>query len=164
MRRAGAVMRRAEAADLPAIVALTADAYAAYAAVLDAPPLPVTEDYAPRVAAGQVWLLEDDAGPGAAPAGLIVLERHDDHLLIFSVAVAPARQGQGLGRRLLDWAEAQARQAGRPRLRLYTNAKMTRNIALYTRCGYHETGRRAHPVRRDWIRVDMEKPLDEVRR
>jgi ribosomal protein S18 acetylase RimI-like enzyme len=150
-------MRMATAADLPAVVALTVAAYAAYGDVLDAPPVPVTTDYVPRIAAGGVWLLNDGAGP---PAGLIVLERHPDHLLIFSVVVAPACQGQGLGRRLLTWVEAQARAAGLARVRLYTNAKMTRNIALYTHCGYRETGRRENPARPGWIAVDMAKTLD----
>ncbi len=150
------MIRLATQGDLPAIVALTAVAYARYGAVLDAPPLPVTEDYAPRIAAGQVWVAE---GPAGAPSGLIVLEHEPDHLLIFSVAVAPERQGEGLGRRLLAWAEAEARAAGVDTLRLYTNARMTRNIALYTRCGYRETGRRAHPIRPGWVLVDMEKSL-----
>jgi ribosomal protein S18 acetylase RimI-like enzyme len=151
------VIRPATAAELPAIVALTVAAYAEYRAVLDAPPLPVTEDYAPRIAGGEVWLLADGTAP---PAGLIVLERHPDHLLIFSVAVAPDRQHEGLGRRLLAWAEAQAREAGIATLRLYTNARMTRNLALYARCGYRETGRRSNPARPGWVAVDMEKTLN----
>ncbi|MGH7042144.1 MAG: GNAT family N-acetyltransferase [Acetobacteraceae bacterium] len=168
------MIRHAAPEDLAAIVALTEAAYAPYDAVLDAPTVPVTEDYVPRIAAGQVWLLEDAAGAAGAPrgpimpagpivpAGLIVLERHPDHVLIFSVAVAPSRQGEGLGRRLLAWAEAQARAGGVAEVRLYTNAKMTRNIALYARCGYRETGRRGHPARKDWVRVDMAKTLGET--
>ena len=152
-------MRVATATDLPAIVALTASAYAAYDLVLDAPAVPVTEDYAPRVAAGEVWLLEEVA----ALLGLIVLETHTDHLMIFSVAVAPAQQGRGLGRGLLAFADARARAAGLTELRLYTNAKMTRNIALYTRYGYRETGRRANPLRPGWVRVDMTRTLRPVR-
>jgi len=150
-------MRVATLADLSAVVAMTGAAYAVYDGVLDGPPIPVTTDYAPRIAGGGVWLLADGAGP---PAGLIVLERHPGHVLIFSVVVAPAHQGQGLGRRLLAWAELQARDAGLAEVRLYTNAKMTRNIALYSQFGYHETGRRENPARPGWIRVDMAKTLD----
>jgi ribosomal protein S18 acetylase RimI-like enzyme len=62
-------------------------------------------------------------------------------MLIYSVAICPGFQGQGLGRCLLDWAERQAVQAGYSRLRLYTNALMTSNIALYRGLGYEETGR-----------------------
>ena len=168
------VTRLATAADLPAIVALTAAAYAVYDLVLDAPAVPVTEDYAPRVAAGEVWLLEERAEPvglpvglpmglpAGLPMGLIVLETHKDHLMIFSVAVAPGQQGRGVGRRLLEFADARARAAGLAELRLYTNAKMMRNIALYTRYGYRETGRRANPLRPGWVRVDMTRTLTDA--
>ena len=152
------MIRLGAAADLPAIVALTAAAYAVYDAVLDAPALPVTEDYAPRIAAGEVWLLEE----AATPIGLIVLETHPDHLMIFSVAVAPNQQGRGIGLRLLAFADARARAAGLSEVRLYTNARMTRNIALYTRYGYRETGRRTNPLRPGWVRVDMTRSLTDA--
>lgn len=148
-------LRLAEAADLGAVVAITGAAYAHYTDALGAPPVPITEDYRPRVAAGQVWLLDVDGGP----AGLIVLERHADHLVIFSVAVAPKYQGKKLGSRLLRFAEDQAREAGLGRVTLYTNARMEKNIALYTASGYRETSRRAHPIRPGWVLVDMEKAL-----
>ncbi|MEI9421720.1 GNAT family N-acetyltransferase [Mesorhizobium sp. Cs1299R1N1] len=149
-------MRLAGPEDLAAIVALTQAAYAPYNAILDAPPIPVTEDYAPRIERGEVWLLES----GNDPAGLIVLERHEDHAMIFSVAVSPAFQGQKLGIALLNHADEQARLWGLPEVRLYTNAKMERNIALYAAYGYRETGRRPNPYRPGWILVDMAKPID----
>lgn len=149
------MIRLAVSRDIPAIISLTRAAYAPYLAQLGAAPVPVTEDYAPRVAAGQVWLLEQDA----ALAGLIVLERRADHILIFSVAVAPSHQGKGHGIRLLAWAEEKAREAGLQEVRLYTNAKMERNVALYSSYGYRETGRRPHPVRQGSVVVDMAKAL-----
>lgn len=152
----GFVIRIATAADCGAVAALTEAAYAPYAARFGAPPIPVTEDYAPRIERGEVWLLTGE-GP---PAGLLVLEQHADHLLIFSIAVAPQHQHKGFGQRLLAWAERAARAAGVGELRLYTNARMERNIALYTACGYRETGRRANPLRSGWTVVDMAKPLD----
>jgi len=151
-------MRLARPDDLSAVVALTMDAYAPYTALLGAPPIPVTEDYAPRVARGEVWLLEEDS----ELAGLIVLERHADHAMIFSVAVAPAFQGKKLGIALLDFAEDQARLWGLPEVRLYTNSRMERNIALYSAYGYRETGRRPNPHRPGWTVVDMAKPVDKA--
>lgn len=149
-------LRQAGPEDLPTIVRLTLDAYAAHTARLGGPPLPVTEDYAPRIGRGEVWLLDDGAGE---PAGLIVLEDAADHLLIHSVAVATARQGQGLGGRLLSFAEGLARTRGLGAIRLYTNPRMTGNIALYRRHGYRETGRRPNPRRPGWTLVDMAKDL-----
>ncbi|MDX8539315.1 N-acetyltransferase [Mesorhizobium abyssinicae] len=149
---------KALAADLPAVVSLTTAAYAPYTALLGAPPMPVTEDYAPRIERGEVWLLES----GAELAGLIVLERHADHVMIFSVAVSPAFQGKKLGIALLDFADEQTQTWGLPEVRLYTNSRMERNIALYTAYGFRETGRRAHPYRPGWIVVDMAKPVDQA--
>lgn len=151
-------IRQALAGDLQAVVAITTDAYAPYTALFGAPPIPVTEDYAPRIARGEVWLLED----GSDLAGLLVLERHDDHAMIFSVAVSPAFQGRKLGIALLDFADEQARSWGVPEVRLYTNSRMERNIALYSAYGYRETGRRANPYRPGWILVDMAKPVDKA--
>ncbi|PBB37876.1 GNAT family N-acetyltransferase [Mesorhizobium sp. WSM3868] len=151
-------IRQALAGDLQAVVAITTDAYAPYTALFGAPPIPVTEDYAPRITRGEVWLLED----GSDLAGLLVLERHDDHAMIFSVAVSPAFQGRKLGIALLDFADEQARSWGVPEVRLYTNSRMERNIALYSAYGYRETGRRANPYRPGWILVDMAKPVDKA--
>ncbi|TPJ31806.1 GNAT family N-acetyltransferase [Mesorhizobium sp. B2-7-2] len=151
-------MRLARLDDLAAVVALTANAYAPYTPIFGGPPVPVTEDYIPRIERGEVWLLEEGADLG----GLIVLERHPDHAMIFSVAVAPAFQGRRLGIALLDFADEQARSWGAPEVRLYTNSRMERNIALYLAYGYRETGRRANPYRPGWTLVDMVKPVDRA--
>ncbi|CDX14593.1 GCN5-like N-acetyltransferase [Mesorhizobium plurifarium] len=151
-------MRLARPDDLVAVVALTADAYAPYTPIFGGPPIPVTEDYAPRIERSEVWLLEE----GSELAGLIVLERHPDHAMIFSVAVASAFQGRKLGIKLLDFADEQARSWGVQEVRLYTNSRMERNIALYAAYGYRETGRRANPYRPGWTLVDMVKPVGKA--
>ncbi|SDA40867.1 GNAT family N-acetyltransferase [Mesorhizobium qingshengii] len=151
-------IRRALAGDLQTVISLTTAAYAPYTALFGAPPIPVTEDYAPRIARGEVWLLEN----GGELAGLLTLERHDDHAMIFSVAVAPGFQGKGFGIALLKHADEQTRLWGLPEVRLYTNARMERNIALYLAYGFHETGRRPNPYRPGWMLVDMAKPVDET--
>ena len=151
-------IRRALAGDLQTIVSLTEAAYAPYTAMFGTPPIPVTEDYAPRIALGEVWLLES----GSELAGLLTLERHDDHAMIFSVAVSPDFQGKGFGISLLKHADEQTRLWGLPEVRLYTNARMERNIALYLAYGFHETGRRPNPYRPGWVLVDMAKPGDET--
>ncbi|TIN20513.1 MAG: GNAT family N-acetyltransferase [Mesorhizobium sp.] len=150
-------IRKALAGDLQTVVSLTEAAYAPYTALLGAPPIPVTEDYAPRVEGGEVWLLED----GDRLAGLLTLERHDDHAMIFSVAVSPDFQGKGFGIALLKHADEQTRLWGLSEVRLYTNARMERNIALYLAYGFRETGRRPNPYRPGWVLVDMAKPVHE---
>ena len=96
--------RPALADDLGTVVALTEAAYAPYTIAFGAPPVPVTENYAPRIARGEVTLLDEDG----VVAGVLVLERHPEHAMIFSVAVAPAFQGKGFGIALLRYAEKQA--------------------------------------------------------
>ena len=145
------MIRQATAADLALVQAISHAAYAGYEQLLGGLPVPAVEDYAPRIAAGEVWLLGDD--------GVLVMERHPDHAMIYSVAVHPERHGTGLGRALLDAAERMAASWGMPELRLYTNALMTQNQAIYAKRGYRETGRRPHPRRASFTIVDMAKPI-----
>ena len=84
-----------------------------------------------------VWVIEDESGL----AGVIVLLPRPHHLLLDNVAVAPTRQGSGLGRRLLAFAEAEAVRRGYREIRLYTHQTMTENQRLYAAIGYEETGR-----------------------
>ena len=53
-----------------------------------------------------------------------------DYLLLDNIAVDPARHGQGIGRRLLDFTEAEARRRGYGAVELYTNEVMVENIAM----------------------------------
>ena len=148
-------VRAAEPSELVLVTELTERAYARYTDTLGAPPIPVTEDYAPRIRAGEVWLLED----GATPLGVLVLKDKGESLEIFSVAVLPERQGEGIGRRLMTFAEEHARRRGRDMLTLFTNAKMVENIERYRRAGFEESGRRPNPLRPGWTLVDMHKSL-----
>ncbi|MCQ4158834.1 GNAT family N-acetyltransferase [Roseomonas sp. GC11] len=131
--------RPARAAEAPALAALVEAAYGPYVPLIGRRPAPMEDDYAARIAAGEAWLVEDATG---GPAALLVLEEAPDHLWIDNIAVAPAAQGQGLGRALIRFALAEARRRGLGELRLLTNAAMTRNIALYRRFGFQETERR----------------------
>lgn len=153
-----AKMRLATADDLPTVRDISAAAYEPYAALLGGPPLPVTEDYAPRITRDEVWIRDD----GGVVSALAVFERHADHLLIFSLAVAPSFQRQGLGIELLRFVDAQAVEWGVPEVRLYTNARMERNIALYRAYGFQETGRRPNPYRPGWMLVDLAKPAGQM--
>ena len=139
-------------AEAPALAALAERAYAPWLAVTGARPLPMDDDYAARCAAGQAFVLLRDG----VLAGLIVLEDFPDHLWIDNVAVEPALKGKGLGRMLMEFAEAEARRRRLPELRLLTNVLMAANIALYSRLGYAETERRQEKGR---SRVYMAKRL-----
>ncbi|MFS2174722.1 GNAT family N-acetyltransferase [Rhizobium pisi] len=150
------MMRPASPDDLESIVTLTTAAYRPYTELLGASPIPVTEDYAPRIERGEVWLREVDG----ETAGLVVVEQHSDHLMLFSIAVSPAFQGAGHGLSMLRWLEDKAREWAVPEIRLYTNALMERNIARYRAFGFQETGRRPNPYRPGWTLVDMMKEIN----
>jgi gamma-glutamyltranspeptidase len=135
-----------------ALQGLVERAYGQYVERIGRRPAPMDEDYAARITHGQV----DVVVRGTQPVGLIVLVAQDDHLLIDNVAVDPDFQGQGAGRALLAHAERIAVDLGLPELRLYTNAAMTENLALYPSLGYRETGRRTED---GFQRVFFCKPL-----
>jgi ribosomal protein S18 acetylase RimI-like enzyme len=59
-----------------------------------------------------------------------------------NVAVDPSHQGIGVGKALLEHAEAAARNAGFDSIHLYTHERMAENLALYSRIGYVEHDRR----------------------
>ena len=132
------MIRRARPEDRAAVEAIVRDAYSIYIERIGKPPGPMLDDYAALIAQGAVSVLEEADGLIAA---IIVLVPKPSHLLLDNIAVRPDRQGSGLGRRLIAFAEDEARRLGYSELRLYTHEKMTENIALYQRVGFVETGR-----------------------
>ena len=104
------------------------------------------------VARHQVWLLRRQA----VLTAVLELIARPDHLLVENIAVAPEAQGLGLGKRLMAFAEAEARRQGYAEVRLYTNERFVENIALYRAIGYRETHREEMPKR---IAVHMAKSL-----
>lgn len=129
--------RRARPEEAETIRALVRAAYAAYVPRIGREPGPMTDDYAARIAHGEAWILEQDG----APVGVLVLEDRPGALQLDNIAIAPAAQGKGIGRRLIAFAEAEARRRGRALLTLYTHEKMTENLAMYPRLGFTETHR-----------------------
>jgi ribosomal protein S18 acetylase RimI-like enzyme len=127
----------ATADDVKSIQRLVNAAYGKYVGRIGKPPAPMLADYAALVAARSVWVLK---GNGFV-AGVIVLIPQADHLLLDTVAVVPERQGLGLGRRLMIFAEQQAAVHGHDEVRLYTHVTMHENLAVYQKLGYEETGR-----------------------
>lgn len=150
-------IRRAGVDDAEAIAALTQAAYAKHVARIGREPQPMTADYGTLAAEHPIWLLCLDG----EPAGVLVLMLEAEAVLIYSVAIRPERQRLGLGRRLLAFAEQQAKEQGYRSIRLYTNERMEENIALYSRLGYEETGREA---RSGSALIHMAKRLAETPR
>lgn len=131
------VLRRAGDSDASAISALVDAAYGGYRPLLGRTPLPMLTDFAAAIRDHDVWVLE----AGSRIVGVIELLARDDHLWVDNVAIDPAAQGHGLGRRLLAFAEDEARRLGLPALGLLTNERYVANVAMYERYGYRETHR-----------------------
>ncbi|MFF2995570.1 GNAT family N-acetyltransferase [Streptomyces sp. NPDC057950] len=135
----GQGIRRAVASDVGAVKAVTDAAYHPYIARIGVVPQPMEADHAANVAAGRVFVT---GGPGESVTGLVVVEAYEDHLYLDSIAVRPDARGKGVGRRLLAFVEAHARELGLPEVRLFTNAMMWENREIYPKYGYEVVERR----------------------
>jgi len=110
------------------------------------------EDYSDVIAWHRVFVAEDMG----RIVGVIVLITEGGQALLDNVAVHPDTQGRGLGRRLIAFAENEARRLGFPAIELYTHQLMAENQALYARLGYREFDRRTE---KGYPRVYMRKAL-----
>jgi len=126
-----ATIRRGSEEDVPAIESIVRAAYQHYIPRIGKPPGPMTDNYRAQVASGNVWVLLLDH----EIVGLVVLVPEPDYMLLENLAVAPEKQRLGFGRRLIEFAEARARQCGYKKMHLYTNELMHENLAWYSRLG-----------------------------
>jgi GNAT superfamily N-acetyltransferase len=92
-------------------------------------------------------LVEDEA------VGCVAMTpRGRGHVELSKMAVDPAHQGQGHGRRLLEAALAWARDVGMQRVSLQSSSKLPNALALYEKMGFGITRRGPHP---DYARTDI---------
>ncbi|MEU3747583.1 MULTISPECIES: GNAT family N-acetyltransferase [Streptomyces] len=146
--------RPAVPSDVPAVKAVTDAAFHHYIDRIGLVPAPMEYDHAANVAAGRVFVVGDPV------AGLVVVIPEADHLYLDEIAVHPDAQGTGLGRVLMEWVEARARELGLPEVRLLTNAMMWENQKLYERYGYEVVERRVDgPYDRIHYRKVLNSPL-----
>jgi ribosomal protein S18 acetylase RimI-like enzyme len=132
-------LRSAVSSDARALTELVDAAYRHYVDRIGMLPGPMTQDYADVIATRQTTVAEISG----LPVGVLVLNRSTGQFVIENVAVHPEHRGTGLGRALLDLAEAQARRAGFDVVHLFTHEQMTENLAIYTKRGYREDERRS---------------------
>jgi GNAT superfamily N-acetyltransferase len=112
----------------------------------------MTADYAAAIENHIVDLLHAEG----ELVGVIEMIPQPDHLLIENVAVRPAAQGRGHGRRLLAHAERTALALGHRETRLYTNKLFVENVRLYAGLGYEIAFERPFEGR---VLVHMRKAL-----
>jgi GNAT superfamily N-acetyltransferase len=123
--------------DLHSVKEVVRAAYSHYVPLIGRKPAPMLDDYETLIRDRRVQVALRDEVIQA----VLVLIPEDDAMLLDNVAVTPAAQGFGLGRKMLDFAERAARDLGYASIRLYANEAMTENLLLYSRIGYSETHR-----------------------
>ncbi|GAA6526471.1 tRNA (guanosine(37)-N1)-methyltransferase TrmD [Intrasporangium sp. DVR] len=128
-------IRPAEPADVPELFTLTKACWVQEAIAndrLDIPPLVETlDELRGSLAQTQTWI----ARAGARLVGSVRTHVRGDDLFISRLMVAPDLQGNGLGRRLLRWAEESA-PGGTRTISLLAGARSTDNLRMYRKAGY----------------------------
>jgi ribosomal protein S18 acetylase RimI-like enzyme len=147
-----ATIRPATIQEAGGVTACVREAYARYVVRIGREPAPMLVDYDAAILAGEAWVLME----GDDTSGVLVMRPEKGHLFIETVAVRTDRQGSGLGRMLMAFAEEAARDQGLHEIRLYTNEKMTENLPFYRGLGFEETGR---GLDKGYRRVFMKKRL-----
>lgn len=145
--------RRAGENDAETVRALTHAAYSKWVAVIGRRPKPMNVDYEHAVRAHFIELAYGDS----VLVGVIEIIPMSDHLLLENLAITPAHQRKGLGRRLMAHVEALARAQGKKQVRLYTNKAFTSNLAFYQKLGY--TLQREEPIKGGGFLVHFAKAV-----
>jgi ribosomal protein S18 acetylase RimI-like enzyme len=86
---------------------------------------------------GEILLAEDEAG---LPVATVFMERHQERVYMGMFGVDPKRQSEGLGRLLMEEAEARLRAEGVTAIDLTVLNLRPELIPIYRRLGFRETG------------------------
>jgi len=132
------IIRQAVPADQAAVEACIEASFSKWIPSMGMKPMALLADYQTLIGRQVTYVIES----GTTTAGVLLLWPEQDSMYIDTIAVNPAFQKQGIGARLMNYAEERARSAGLNAMTLITNVKMEANIAYYQRWGYRETERR----------------------
>lgn len=152
-------IREATTDDAPALLALINRAFAVEKFFLDRERL-TAEQLDGYLATGRFFLLED--GDGSLAASLY-FEHRGDRAYVGMLSVNPNRQGQGIGRQMMTFAEQHASGLGCNGVDIRVVDLREELPPFYHSLGYVETGR-SEPVddpaaSKPYCFILMEKPL-----
>lgn len=150
------ILRSAVTDDAAAVTFCVHNAFNHYVERIGRKPGPMLMDYEKEIREHQVWIAEINDG---VIAGVAVLCVAKEGFLLDVIAVDPPWQGMGVGKLLLEFAEAEARRQGFKSIYLYTHEKMIENQALYSKIGYVEYDRR---FEQGLARVYMRKQFESI--
>ncbi|WP_282610391.1 GNAT family N-acetyltransferase [Pelagibius sp. Alg239-R121] len=77
-------------------------------------------------------------------AGCCFVKPAGDVLYVGKLAINPARQGQGIGRKLIDFSTRVAQQKGCEALELETRIELVENHRAFSAMGFRKTAETAH--------------------
>jgi GNAT superfamily N-acetyltransferase len=156
------VIRPSHVDEAPAVAALITLAYRVEDFFVSGDRTDAT-DVRRRMQRGEFLVLED---PPGVLAGSVYVERRNDRGYFGMLSVDPARQGHGLGRALVDAAEARCLAAGCHEMEIEVVNLRTELPAFYRRLGYVEESTRPFPtderVSRPVHYIVMTKPLASI--
>jgi GNAT superfamily N-acetyltransferase len=143
--------------DAGEVLTLQRAAFASEALIYGDPDMPALTQTLPELEAE----LRENLGCVAVDDGRLVAAARarldGDLLLVGRIAVAPDRQGDGLGSRILAAVEARGREAGATEAELFTGRLSEANLRLYEREGYRESERAGGDSGED--EIFLRKPL-----
>ncbi|MEM9139974.1 MAG: nucleotidyltransferase family protein [Pseudomonadota bacterium] len=144
--------------DWQAIHALVTRAFAVQGGRIN-PPSSLTrmgpDDFRAQAEAGHALLAHD----GRAFVGCVFCHVQEGAFYLGKLAVDPDRQGQGLGRLLVEAAETEARTQGLTALELQTRIELRENCRTFMKLGFIKTGETSHPGFDRPTSITMRKPL-----
>jgi predicted N-acetyltransferase YhbS len=152
-------VRRATPADAAGLVSLINRAFVVEQFFLDGDRISLAQ-LQERMAAGLFVIAEE--APEAAPVGTVYLEqRPGGRVYIGLLSVAPGRQGQGIGTRLMQAAHDYAREQGCATLEITVVNLRTELFPFYEAFGFRAIGEEPfpNPSKRPCHLVVMSKPL-----
>ena len=111
-------------------------AYLAYSSMFGGVRLPPMDvDYGEEIRLFPVWVaLKRNNVVGGL---IMVFER--ENASVANIAVSPEAQGLGLGRKLMNFAEKEAKKRGYSELKLATHVLLEDNVSLYKHLGWKVT-------------------------
>lgn len=131
-------IRRAIDDDIDRLAQIAGLAYSPYIKALGRKPAPMLANFSAQISDGTVSV----ACVKNTIIGYVINYPDDGYMHISSIALDPDFTSNGYGKLLIKHVEQEARYGNLLGIELYTNARMTANLAIYTHLGFAKVDQR----------------------